>query len=202
MNLIFHNLIWMTGNILLAVLAVVFGWLSLKTESPFLKLIFGILWLLFIPNTIYILTDLIHVSKQLSLLSESSIQAILISQYALLALLGLWTFILGLYPFEKFVKGIKLFRQKASYYALIIITNFVVAFGVVIGRIQRTYSWEVFTNPIKVAGDISNVLRSSELIMLVIFFGMMGNLLYFSIKTYALRITSGILTTLLLYKHK
>ena len=60
--------------------------------------------------------------------------------------------------------------------------NFLVALGVVVGRVQRTNSWEAVTDPIKVLKDFINVLNSPDLISLVILFGILNNFLYFTLK--------------------
>lgn len=180
MNILLVNTFWITGNILLGVIAVVLGWLALKVKSPMKKAILGFLWLLFIPNTIYMLTDIIHFQNQF-LHVEGLHKIILVLQYGTVVLAGFVTFFLGLYPFEKILT--KLYRKNVSLvWPLLFIANFIIAFGLVIGRIQRTNSWEVFTNFPKVIQDVMNVLVSTELMILVIFFGILNNLIYFLLR--------------------
>ncbi len=180
MDLLFHNVTWMTLNSLLGIIAVLFGWAALKAKSHLLQGAYGLLWLLFIPNTIYMLTDLIHFPTQLLQLEGVEI-LILIVQYALLTFMAFLTFLLGLYPFEKFLT--KYFKKRNDYvWVVLVVTNFVIAFGIVIGRVQRTNSWEVFTKIDKVIQDSINVFYSLELILLVIFFGILNNLVYYVLR--------------------
>lgn len=182
MYLLLDNVGWMSANISLGIAAVLFGWFAFKTKSPALKIIFYFLWLLFVPNTTYMLTDIIHFQKQFLLLGGFN-KAILILQYIFLILAAFVTFLFAMYPFEKTLT--KIYRKNTSLiWLLLFITNFVVAFGLVIGRIQRTNSWEVFTNLAKVIKDSINVLTSVELVILVVFFGIFNNLIYFLLRRY------------------
>jgi uncharacterized membrane protein len=48
----------------------------------------------------------------------------------------------------------------------------------VLGRVQRTNSWEVFTNTEKVIIDSFNTLKSFELILLAVAFAVICQLVY------------------------
>lgn len=180
MELFLANAKWMMENVLLGMIAVVFGWTFLKTKSSYQRAIFAFLWLLFIPNTIYMLTDIIHIPRQLALV-EGIGKIFLISQYAILILAAFVTFVLGLYPIERMlVKKYK--NETGRVWNILFVINFVIAFGMVIGRVQRTNSWEVFTNLAKVIQDGINIIKSQELIFLVFFFGILNNLIYFLLR--------------------
>ena len=184
MSLLFFNTIWITENILLAIIAVILGWLALKTNRIMLRGIFSFLWLLFIPNTSYMLSDIIHLPEQLPLVKEGDV-IMLVFQYVILVIAAIVTFMLSLYPFEKIIKQtVKQKKQNNVYttFALLFFVNFIIAFGIVIGRVQRTNSWEVFTNIGKVIRDIVHVLISQDLIFLVLFFGLLNNFIYFSLR--------------------
>ncbi|QQG40637.1 MAG: DUF1361 domain-containing protein [Candidatus Levyibacteriota bacterium] len=178
MSLLFLNLFWIATNILLAVLAVDFGWLAWKIKQTQLKPALWFLWLLFVPNTMYMVTDLIHFQKQFNKVNASATDiAILILQYSILLLATLITFLLAMHPFEKTL--IKKLKHPLYVSFAIFVVNFIIAFGIVIGRVQRTNSWEVFTNIGKVIQDSNNVFTSQELMTLVIFFGVLNNCVYF-----------------------
>lgn len=197
MDVLLENVSWMTYNVCLGIIGVVCGWFMLKLHHTVLRVLSGIFWILFIPNTIYILTDITHVTMQLVAINELLLKAILLIQYFLLLIFSIGTFVLGVYPFEKLILRKKHVDKKATAALLIFVMNFVIAFGVVVGRIQRTNSWEVFTNTPKVIVDVSNVLSSGDLLFLVLFFGLLGNILYFSLRKIIVRHIEPIIQSLL-----
>lgn len=184
MDTVLFNIIWMTYNILLAFVAIILGFLMLKSKSIIGKILFGILWFVFVPNTIYMLTDIIHIPKQLIIQKVSFIQFVLISQYLILLLISIITFIAALYPFEKMImssiKG-NLQKRKNITYFIIFILNFLIALGVALGRFQRVNSWEAFTNTEYVINQTTKLLKSSEFVVIILL-GLLSNIVYFSLK--------------------
>jgi len=167
-------------NVALALLGVIFGFLLLKSKTPPLRIIFFILWFLFVPNTIYLLTDLQYFPEQVVKL-EFQYQILLVGQYLLIFLLGITTFLLGLYPLEKILKEHKV-KDKNIHKVSIVIMSFLISFAVALGKIQRGSSWEVFTNPKETITGILATLNSSEVMLFVILFGVATSALYFSFR--------------------
>lgn len=182
MSLLLFNLSWMAYNICLAIIPMVFGWFAYKTQSNLLRIFYVIIWFLFIPNTIYMLTDIEHLAPQFISSQNTGVHIGLIVEYFVLLFLGIITFILGMFPIEKLMLELKNKYKIAETDFILIVINFIIAFGVVIGRIQRTNSWDVALNPQKVVADIINTFASPELFSLVILLGILGNLYYFSLK--------------------
>jgi len=177
----------MIYNLSLGILSLSSGWLVVKTSFFPIRVILSAIWLLFIPNTLYILTDIIHVPRQWELVGDT-IKILLTFQYAFFIFLGIILFILAFYPFEKLL--IKLISKKGNaIVAFIIVINFIIGFGVAMGRIERTNSWEVFTDIKNVLSDAISIATSFEAMMLVIFFGILGNIIYFCLKKDFLRMT-------------
>src|SRR5258706_7541927 len=170
MDIMFLNAGWMLYNISLALVAVIFGWLTYKTQSTLLKYIFGIIWLLFLPNTIYMLTDIEHVPEFLVLVPEAY-QPLYFFEYALLFITAIATFIFAMYPFELTIKKTKSKLKIFEHDLFFIGMNFLIAFGMVLGRVQRTNSWDVVFNIPKVLQDTIHVLITPELLLLFLFFG-------------------------------
>lgn len=185
METLLLNSIWMTYNLCLGLIAVIVGWLAIKKSYFWLRIIFSFVWLLFIPNTLYILTDLIHLFKQLNMVGDG-VKSLLVLQYELLIVLAIMLFICGLYPFEEFLTKI-LPKRKYLILAILITINFVIGFGVVLGRVEQVNSWEVITYTNKVVEASIRVLTSFRSMMLAIFFGIMGNIIYFALKTRVLK---------------
>lgn len=177
MSEILFNFEWMGINVGLALLAVLFGYLAFKLSQKIFRGIFFVLLLIFIPNTIYIFTDLLHLPEQLD--ESTRVQKIFVSiQYFAFEIAGFLSFIVALYFFERILELFPLISKKVVPY-LIFVFNFLIGFGVVLGRIQRVNSWDIFTNTEGVIYDSLNILTSFELLVLVIFFGLLGNAVYF-----------------------
>lgn len=174
------NLIWF--NTFLALIAVMFGWLMIKTPSRFAKVLYGFIWLIFLPNTIYILTDISHLFEDWNKVNNL-FKFILTIQYTLFAITGIITFTLAIYFFQRLLEGKsagwRKKKIKLSTFISICILNFMVGFAVVLGGIERTNSWHVFTDPIRVANDILDMISSKEMLMLSMGVGLLANVVYF-----------------------
>lgn len=179
MEIILFNSIWMIYNIFLAFIAPLFGWFAYKTNQKLLKTLFVIVWFLFIPNTLYIVTDLIYFPKQISQL-ENIEKSLLILQYLLLELSAFIAFILSVYVFEKMLYKLK--HNKKQIIGLVAVLNFLIGFGIILGRVYRANSWDVVTNTWKVIDDSLRVVLSMELLIMAFLFGIFANLIYFSFK--------------------
>lgn len=171
----------MSFNVWLGLIAVGLGWTMYLIQNRLGKLLFGIGWLIFIPNTIYMITDVYHIGDQWYEVSNVA-KIFLYFQYALLFSAAIATFICALYPFEKLLQQSKLGKKESEQILFLVLMNILVAFGVVLGRVLRTNSWYVITDPQRVAMDILNVFMSTRLLVLVILFSIIGNVLYFSFK--------------------
>lgn len=179
MPIIYFNLEWMSFNIILALFGVIFAYLLFKSSNLFSRIVFFILWLLFIPNTTYLLTDLLHLPRQFGRL-ESSLQPILIVQYIFIVLMGLTTYFLSFNFFEKSLTRLNLSSNFKS--IIIILLNYPIAFGVALGRFERVHSWFVVTDPSKVFQSSISLLSSLEMMTVILLFGSLMNLLYFLLK--------------------
>src|SRR5579883_2701620 len=103
MHWILFNLQWMGFNVFLAVIPVVFGWLMMQMKSKLLKVLYGTVWFMFLPNTIYLLTDIGHFFTDWHMI-PLQYKGIFIVEYAILMVLGILTFILALSPVERFFR--------------------------------------------------------------------------------------------------
>ena len=176
MPIVFFNVEWMSFNSMLAFLAVLLGYFFLQAKPKALKIFFGLLWLVFLPNTIYLFTDLKHILYQWNQVDMFEKSLILI-QYMILEFVGLVTFILAFHPFEKMLEKFAPLKRKRV--ALLIAFNFLVAFGLVLGRVERINSWEIVTQPMHVLGAAWHILSSLDLVGLTILFGLFCNFVYF-----------------------
>lgn len=186
MHLILFNLKWMSFNIFLAVIPVIFGWMMVRTPSRILKILYGSIWFLFLPNTIYLLTDIGHLFADWHLV-PLEYKSLFISEYTILMLIGFVSFVLGLYPIERFFRKTKHKKQNLQKDIFIYSANFLIGFGLVLGRIERVNSWDVLTNTSFVLYKSIVTVTSLQLILLVIFFGLLSNLIYFVFRDFILQ---------------
>ncbi len=148
-RLLFVFLPW---NLFLA--AVPYGISSLLARKPITRhwrtLLLFAAWLLFIPNSFYIITDLFH----LKLREESSrwFDLTLIFSFAWN---GLLLGILSVRQMEKL--AVTNLRIRHSFYFLFPVM-WLIALGVYIGRFLRFNSWDVITNPFQLIADIGYML--------------------------------------------
>lgn len=177
MELVIFNLEWMGVNIGLAGFAVLFGYLAYRFRKTLPRILFLILWFLFVPNTIYIFTDLLHLPEQLY--EAGNIGKIAVSfEYLVLEIAGFLSFIIAVYFFERILESISQINKTLIPY-IIVVLNVLIGFGVILGRIQRVNSWDIFVDTEGVIYDSLTILTSFEQIILVVFFGVLGNLVYF-----------------------
>lgn len=180
MPVIDYNDTWMLYNTFLALIAVVLGYITLQIPNKFLKIITGLLWLIFLPNTIYIFTDLEHLIRQWEYI-HPAFRSLLVIQYVIYEIAGVITFILAFIPFERLVKSMTFFKKNKT--RAYIIFNFIIAFGLVLGRVERINSWEIFTNPQSVMMSAIDVISSIDLLGLTILFGLVCNFIYFLLRS-------------------
>lgn len=164
----------MTYNIFLALLAVFFGWRMYKTRNAYIRLGFGFLWLLFIPNTIYLFTDILHIHAQFIQL-PLWLAPVLLLEYIVLLGFGVGTYVSGLYPFTKTIE--KAF-PKVNPAAAVFFTNFLIALGIVLGRVYRFNSWDVLTQLSDIVSKTLIALLSLELFLTILAFTILMQLLY------------------------
>lgn len=104
------------------------------------------LWLAFLPNAPYIITDLYHLKT--SSYNLIWLDTLLIASFAIA---GVLLFYYSLNQMKTLL--LRFFSRKTSE-TIIITTLFLSSFGVYIGRFLRYNSWEILSNPMKLFNDI------------------------------------------------
>ncbi len=176
MNILLSNVEWMLWNIFLAALSIILGRASLKVKPKILHALALVVFLLFIPNTIYIVTDLGHLFQQWVGVF-GWLKIILVVQYVIVTPIGFITFI---YAMKLFKMNLAKFTRKLRGNRVMILMNFIVSFGVVVGRVQRANSWEVFTNPARIYRNTLTTLISPRLMIYVFVLGLFYSIFYFA----------------------
>lgn len=144
----------MGWNVCLALVAVGLGHLVQRTKSSFLRILVLPFWLLFLPNTLYMVTDVIHVYGGGFARLTTPFILLGIVVVAIIISLAVYTFYYAVSPVMRgYLK--KLLRQSWFIRSLIFVfISALVGIAVTMGRFQRTNSWYVFTQPIKVIEDL------------------------------------------------
>ena len=152
-QLFLENFDWMAWNLFLALIP-----LALSTilfilprfsafQHIFNPLLWGILFLVFIaflPNAPYVLTDLIHLIENIK--ENDSLWMIflvLFPQYFLFTLIGFTAYVLSVINLAKFLKSKG--WQKKHIVTVELIIHAVSAIGVYLGRFLRFNSWHIIT---------------------------------------------------------
>jgi len=137
-----YSFVYILWNLFLAFIPLFVSFIMLKIhKSKYLKLVFipgFLLWLLFIPNAPYLVTDLIH-------LGESRTVPILFDTILLFssAYLGMIFFFYSLFHMEEIIR--KFLSKK---WTTVVIAGLIllISLGIYIGRFLRFNSWDIFIN--------------------------------------------------------
>lgn len=156
-SLLYLMLSW---NVLLALLPLIFINQSerrLMIGKPGSSILWMILWLLFFPNSVYMVTDFIHISNHGYMRLVDTAQGYRAYEYSTDILIWAKLLIIGigfifalldglesLYVFEQNLKNL---TSKMISFGSILLVSLLSGIGVYIGRFLRFNSWDVFLNP-------------------------------------------------------
>ena len=105
-----------------------------------------IIWLLFIPNTFYLITDFVH-------LNPSNLYRY-IFDFALLSSFTIAGFYFGILSINTIYKQIQFFYSNTISRIFLISISYLCAFGIYIGRVLRFNSWDIICNPFSLIKSI------------------------------------------------
>ncbi len=103
-------------------------------------------WLAFFPNSLYIVTDLIHLQTESKV--PKWFDAVLLFSASVA---GLMMAFISLYRVEEFM--LKAIHKKLQSVTILLIL-FLASFGVYLGRFLRWNSWDITSNPFQLLGSI------------------------------------------------
>ena len=146
----YNYLLW---NLFLAWVPMFFAYLMYHRLDNFTEKLKGwkfwsltFLWLLFLPNAPYLITDLIHINERHA--PSTWGDPLLFFSFALT---GVMTGIVSLWIMRQNFR--MLFGEKASW-VLTYLSIALSGFGIFLGRIQRWNSWDILTDPRRLFTDI------------------------------------------------
>jgi len=158
---------------LLSTLLIIKG---INRKLPLIGLIFT--WLLFFPNSPYILTDLFHLRARSS--APVWFDLVVILSFA-------WTgLIYGFVSLMDISKLMKKYLSDKAISLIIVFFLFLSSFGIYLGRYLRWNSWDILSNPFGLFNDIIdrfiNPFSHPRTWGMTLLMGILLNMIYFSIK--------------------
>lgn len=142
----------------------------------------GFLWLVFLPNTFYLITDFLHIENS-SFQSNfiTAPQQIAFSEIFNLILFAsfIWTgYVCGFVSVRKIqAVVVRMFGVTAGAGG-VVIAFFLSSIGVYIGRVVRLNSWDVFVSPIQTIHRITDPALNFRPIEIAVFLGLFTGLLW------------------------
>lgn len=144
------------------------------------------LWLVFLPNAPYLMTDFIHL--RLSPMEWIGFDSLMISVFAIT---GLAFYVVSVKEMKQLC--FKHFNQKIVLKFLNILP-FAVSFGMYLGRVLRWNSWDILHNPLSLFMDVFTIItnpnENMEAWAFTIFFGLFLKLVYRFYKKFLFRFIS------------
>lgn len=177
-NIRYLSIIW---NLFLAWIpfAISFNFKQLPVKNKVQQLLVFFCWLIFFPNALYIITDLIHLNEDTSVPIWFD-AAFLFSS----AFVGLLMAFVSLARAENYL--LHYFNCNMVRVVLIPILLFVSSFGVYLGRFERWNSWDVITNPFALSADILHFVgkpvTNYKVWAITLLFSLLYGFFYFSLK--------------------
>jgi uncharacterized membrane protein len=148
-------LLFLLWNLFLAYIPYVVS-SKIKTTIPgtfrFYTLLIG--WLLFVPNSFYLITDFVHLHHSNTV--QYLFDAVMLSCFTLA---GFYAGMVSLLHIHKLVE-MKFSQKRCNY--LIIALCYIISFGVYLGRMLRFNSWDILSHPIDLFWNIFKSLAKLE----------------------------------------
>jgi uncharacterized membrane protein len=135
-------------------------------------------WLLFFPNALYIVTDLVHLQQETNMPWWFDSVLLFSSSF-----IGIIMAFISLSKAEAYLSS---FLNKKVVVAAVCAILFLGSFGVYLGRFHRWNSWDVLNNPVGLGLDIfykiTNPMENYKAWAITVLFTAVYSLLYYFIK--------------------
>lgn len=122
-----------------------------KKKVTFPQILILLVWLLFVPNSLYIITDFIHLWPKYGV--PIWFDLIMILSFALAGLLN------GFYSInivQRFLESH--IKSKYATHMIIVFVFILSSFGIYLGRFERLNSWDVLLNPTELINSLSQII--------------------------------------------
>jgi uncharacterized membrane protein len=128
-------------------------------------------WILFLPNAPYLLTDVVHMVHDIQNAHSDSWAYLVIATYAALFALGLASYAFSLQLFRWYLHGTVDARLIAP---TIIFVHALCVIAMYLGRFLRLNSWDALLAPHEVAGSVLRVPGPLTVVVLAVMFVVVG----------------------------
>lgn len=148
--------------------------------KKWLMILLGTIWLLFFPNSPYILTDLFHLGKSSTMPLWFDLMVILTAA---------WTgLIFGFTSIRHLEQILNSFLSQRLKTIAIIAVFFISSFGIYLGRFLRWNSWDIIGQPLRIMNDVSDIVlnpgHNMDTWWMTLVFGLFLCLSYWSITAF------------------
>ncbi|GMN07476.1 DUF1361 domain-containing protein [Croceitalea sp. MTPC5] len=138
-----YFLLFLGWNLFLALIPFAIALLLYKhpviMAKPVYRTVISFVWLLFLPNAPYVLTDFVH-------LHLSSLKLVVFDTI-LIAFFAVTSFLSGIYSLRIFQEFYRIFYADGIVRFMTCAVALLCGYGVYLGRFIRLNSWDVFTHP-------------------------------------------------------
>lgn len=136
--------LWLNWNLFLAIVPLFFAWLFTQTKNKYAQFFTLLLWLGFLPNSPYIVTDFIHLAD--------------VGPKSILWYDGIMIFFYTMAGMLVWISSSFIIQQKAKWNEwFMIIIGLLSGFGLYLGRYIRFNTWDIIANPFPLFETIGDI---------------------------------------------
>jgi uncharacterized membrane protein len=174
---------WIAWNLFLAFIPLALSFWLFRRASQSRSLLWWVGFLVFIaflPNAPYLLTDIIHLIKAIrDYYSVWIITLVLIPPHIIAILAGFEAYVLSLINLGHYLK-----QQRVGQYVLWteLLTHALCAIGVYLGRFKRFNSWDFLTQPDDLARSVVDDLTAKRPVLVIVVTFIVLTVLYWVMK--------------------
>ena len=170
LNFFLFNVLWMGWNVLLAIVPIIIAKTLQRALSNNAQIVLFCLWLVFLPNTLYMITDVIHIFNPRFSQMTIPFWILGILLYLVIFFLAIYNFVLSIRPVLQ--KYRTFLNSLSPTYRIVLFSVFsmMIGFAISMGRFQRTNTWYLLTQPVRVVQDVIDSLTDPTVLFVALFY--------------------------------